>query len=311
MSDKGKVIIIEDEAPYAQTLSQMLAMLGYEPHIAEHPTQAIKLIEQAHNDNAPFTIATIDKNYRGGDGHQFALGEMFIPEVKRDYPYLATIMITADPDEPNEILRLRDECDVDQYLNKADGMKPRMLERAIERAIQRVQDRIDRLDLPYITNTPPQYNKPDHLTIKPIFGLPNETASTKCDIFMIMSFNQSYYHIWNQYIQPTLRSMDLDIKRGDDFMSRNDILHEIWSAIYTARFVIADLTNNNPNVFYELAIAHTLGKPAILLAQNGYEIPFDIKMRRVLYYEDSENGLLKLANDLHRSVHLLLREIHE
>jgi hypothetical protein len=39
---------------------------------------------------------------------------------------------------------------------------------------------------------------------------------------------------------------------------------DVWNSIYSSSIIIADCTGRNPNVFYELGIAHTLGKPVIL-----------------------------------------------
>ena len=60
--------------------------------------------------------------------------------------------------------------------------------------------------------------------------------------------------------------------------------------IIEADFVIADLTARNPNVFYELEIAHSVGKPVILLAQDTADVPFDIRDNRVITYGTRYDG---------------------
>jgi nucleoside 2-deoxyribosyltransferase len=45
-------------------------------------------------------------------------------------------------------------------------------------------------------------------------------------------------------------------------------MQDVWNHINKARIIIADLTTRNPNVFYEVGIAHALGKDVILLTQN-------------------------------------------
>lgn len=67
------------------------------------------------------------------------------------------------------------------------------------------------------------------------------------------------------------------------------IVEAIWNAIRSSDVVIADITDYNPNVFYELGIAHALSKPTILTVFNEYgrvpqDIPFDIRIQRVLTY---------------------------
>ena len=48
---------------------------------------------------------------------------------------------------------------------------------------------------------------------------------------------------------------------------------------------IAELTTRNPNVFYELGIAHALQKPVVLVAANEPDVPIDLKHIRVIYYD--------------------------
>jgi len=61
-------------------------------------------------------------------------------------------------------------------------------------------------------------------------------------------------------------------------------------AIERAAVVIAEITPRNPNVFYEVGYAHALGKPTILLARRGSELPFDIRSYRVVFYDDTIGG---------------------
>jgi nucleoside 2-deoxyribosyltransferase len=60
--------------------------------------------------------------------------------------------------------------------------------------------------------------------------------------------------------------------------------------INQAAFIIADVTGRNPNVMYELGIAHTLGKPVIIITQEINKIPFDFKHLRHYVYEDNVTG---------------------
>ena len=72
--------------------------------------------------------------------------------------------------------------------------------------------------------------------------------------------------------------------RGDDLFSPTDILEDIWQSINAADFVIADITGRNPNVLYELGIAHTLAKPVLILSKEAADIPIDLATRRVILY---------------------------
>jgi hypothetical protein len=141
---------------------------------------------------------------------------------------------------------------------------------------------------------------------KPIFGLPHEDGQYQCDAFMIMPFSPQFQSIYQDYIKPVIESCSLRISRADDFFTNKTIIEDLWSALARARLIIADCTGRNANVFYELGIAHTLGKPTILLAQTLSDLPFDIQGRRAIVYEDRSQGLKLLQGRLREAVVALL-----
>jgi hypothetical protein len=62
-------------------------------------------------------------------------------------------------------------------------------------------------------------------------------------------------------------------------------MDQIWSGINAAKVLVAELTSRNPNVFYELGLAHALNKPVVLVSSNEPDVPFDLKHIRVIYYD--------------------------
>lgn len=76
------------------------------------------------------------------------------------------------------------------------------------------------------------------------------------------------------------------------------ITKQIIEAIYNSKLVIANLTNCNPNVMYELALRHGIGKPAIMIAVEGTKLPSDVMMQRTIFYRNDAMGVLKLREDL-------------
>src|SRR3954462_1166671 len=144
------------------------------------------------------------------------------------------------------------------------------------------------------------------LLAKPIFGLPSEEGHYQCDAFMIMPFSGQFQSIYEDYIKPVVESFSLNIMRGDDFFTNRNVIEDIWSALARSRFIIADCTGRNANVFYELGIAHTIGKPTILLAQTLEDLPFDIQGRRAILYEDRSGGLKLLQHKLKEAVKAVL-----
>lgn len=68
-----------------------------------------------------------------------------------------------------------------------------------------------------------------------------------------------------------------DFSRAGDLDTQQSILRDIVEGIYRADVIIADLTGLNPNVFYELGLAHAMNKKVIIITQNLSELPFDIE----------------------------------
>ena len=102
--------------------------------------------------------------------------------------------------------------------------------------------------------------------------------------FVIMPFDPSMKVVYDEHLVPVANRLGITIKRGDAFLSSQSIIDEVWSAIYHSDICIADCTGRNANVMYELGIAHTLGRPVILISQSVADIPFDISHRRIITY---------------------------
>ena len=62
-------------------------------------------------------------------------------------------------------------------------------------------------------------------------------------------------------------------------------MDQVWRGITEAKVLIAVLTNRNPNVFYELGLAHALKKPVVLVSSSEGDVPFDLQHIRVIYYD--------------------------
>lgn len=81
------------------------------------------------------------------------------------------------------------------------------------------------------------------------------------------------------------------VARADDDSNPGEITPAIITAILDSDLIVADLTGVNPNVFYELAVAHAYGKPTVHIRMAGETIPFDLKDVRVFEYGlDLETG---------------------
>jgi len=124
-----------------------------------------------------------------------------------------------------------------------------------------------------------------YMAVKPLLSLPSRSPQFICDVFMVMPFAHTFTPLYTDHIKPLVEKKDLAIKRGDDFFAQQAIMSDVWSAINSSKLVIVDCTGKNANVFYELGIAHTLGRPTIMITQSIDDIPFDIRHLRMIVYE--------------------------
>ena len=104
--------------------------------------------------------------------------------------------------------------------------------------------------------------------------------------------------IFNDLIKPPIEESGYEVIRAQDILSSRNILKDIIRNIYVADLVIADLTTINPNVFYELGIAHALERPTVLLTQSIEDVPFDLKSYRVIIYSTKYDNVKVLKNKL-------------
>lgn len=128
------------------------------------------------------------------------------------------------------------------------------------------------------------------MIVNPIFK-ERDTRLKEHDVFIIMPFTEDWSNsVWNHAIRPTVESLGLNAVRADDLYGQN-IMEDVWKGILQSSIVIADITGRNANVFYELGIAHTLGKKVILLTQDVKDIPFDLNVyRHIIYKTDIAGG---------------------
>jgi len=152
------------------------------------------------------------------------------------------------------------------------------------------------------------------MEVNPIFGEPNQGAQFQSDIFMITPFRDQFDSVYRNVIVPTVIDMNLTIKRGDEFNTvQGQIMSEVWAAINACRLVIVETTEVNANVYYELGIAHTLGKPAILITQGKdiEDFPFDIRHLRFIVYENTIAGGEALEKSLRDSIIRIINDLED
>jgi len=118
--------------------------------------------------------------------------------------------------------------------------------------------------------------------------------------FVLMPFREQFFRIYEDHIKPTLEDIGLRVMKSDDIFNTTEIIEDIWEYINKAKIIIADVTGRNGNVFYELGLAHTIGKPVIILTQDESDVPFDLRHLRYFKYTDNEEGWKTLRMNLRK-----------
>jgi hypothetical protein len=103
--------------------------------------------------------------------------------------------------------------------------------------------------------------------------------------FVIAPFggwNDRYYE---DVYCPAVEGAGLQPKRADDLYRPSAIVHDIWAFVKRSKVMLADVTGKNPNVFYELGLAHAIGKPVVIVTRSMDDVPFDLRALRVIEYD--------------------------
>jgi hypothetical protein len=120
-------------------------------------------------------------------------------------------------------------------------------------------------------------------------------------IFVLTPFHDDFRDDF-QTVAQVGQELGFTVNRGDERVSQGDIFSQLLRLLVTAKVVVANISGRNPNVFYELGIAHALDKPVILLAHNQTDVPFDIRSKRIVFYQSSEELRDRLSKMLTRTL---------
>lgn len=111
-------------------------------------------------------------------------------------------------------------------------------------------------------------------------------------VFCIMKFEKDFEVLYKEVISPQCEKKGLRAIKADEIYASSSIIQDIIREISEAAIIIADITMDNPNVFYELGYAHALNKPTILLAdsEKREQLPFDVSGYRTIFYSNTIGG---------------------
>lgn len=111
-----------------------------------------------------------------------------------------------------------------------------------------------------------------------------KASSTAKSCFVIMPFGVPWDDYYSQIYSPAISDAGIQPVRADEVFRAGSILQDIVNLLSDCSLVLADITDNNRNVHYELGLAHAIGKPTVLVAPRDLNLFFDIGQERMITY---------------------------
>lgn len=127
-----------------------------------------------------------------------------------------------------------------------------------------------------------------------VFDIPDKPQNDKLVTVMLPFKQQKAFDA----VKLACNSLHLDCAKADDIWENPTFIQDIFELIFTCRVVVADFTGKNPNVFYEVGIAHTLGKTVVPITQSIDDVPSDLGHHRALLYYPNEQGYKDLTTEI-------------
>lgn len=116
-------------------------------------------------------------------------------------------------------------------------------------------------------------------------------------VFVVMPFAKKFDDVYIIGIREVAERLGLVVERADDIEHNNQILEVIQQKIRDYELIVADISTQNPNVFYEVGYAHAAGTPTILISSDQSP-PFDLQSFNQIFYE----SLVDLRDKLEKRI---------
>ena len=137
-----------------------------------------------------------------------------------------------------------------------------------------------------------------------VFQIADPEAVEPTLVSAMMPFHPSFAPVY-ETLKRTAQSVGMRCRRADDIWENPAVIQDVVSLIDRSRVVICDCSTRNPNVFYEIGIAHSLGREVILITQSPDDIPFDLRHLRYVPYLNNNEGLEQLGARLQQRLEAL------
>ncbi|NIM17856.1 MAG: response regulator [Candidatus Aminicenantes bacterium] len=244
----SKVLLVDDETHILRDLGKHLRKWKYEVYMASTVEEARKIISCKSLD---YAIIDLKLDFTSEFG-----GIKVVNYVKKNQPKIKPIVLSAYPfEDVKDQLKeeLEKEHEPERILKELE--KNYIWKGGKKNYILAILDKLD--------------------------ALGKNNKSKNCFVIMPFSSTEScteeqWAEIFKNVIKPAVEEAGFNYECFKAEIEQSSILEKVFKNLKKSELVIADITDNNPNVLYELGIRHAIGGAAIVIAQNNNDIPFDL-----------------------------------
>ena len=126
-----------------------------------------------------------------------------------------------------------------------------------------------------------------------VFSIAEREAIEQGLASVMMPFDAAFDPVY-EAVRSAAEEVGLNCRRADEIWEKPEVIQDIVNLIDRSFVVVCDCTKRNANVFYEIGIAHTLGREVVLISQADADIPFDLQHLRYVKYLDNDEGRQEL-----------------
>lgn len=142
------------------------------------------------------------------------------------------------------------------------------------------------------------FPKPDFMFGYPLDKMPRQPGESR-PCFVAMPYGETWFGPVKETIIAAGVAKNFDCQVSLDMSTAGQIIEQIWQQLRGSEAVVADLTRSNPNVYYEVGLAHALGKLIIFITQDNGNLPFDVSTSRCIRY--NKDNLPRLKEELEKA----------